>query len=835
MIQIYGPFRSSVVTLAMLLLSLSVMPSQALAQTWREIPDKRTKTSKTYQDVSNDHKFFWVGTMVPLHYSSELDSASFDSPIDMTPQRVSNDQFDGWRISQSSWHFALGKDLANHGDQDGWVGYGGRQGSHWLKFRLFRVGYLHWPTRSWQDIGGNPDYNRANLTNELHSLSLLADGSTQPVENFARWSNVWTTPESGSLAVSWRVNSDELKEEVIINQAGREWIQANRPPATPLQETYFGFVFQLDVSDIPIVYRAGLQQSIDSDYSDDGEPIQLKDAADHLLAFMPLDDLIINDSAGEEIARTPLRKRFYKDGSNYYLVIGVRTDVLNNMPDGNLVFDPTLTTQPDGASGIDVTLRGSLPDTNYGTYTILGVNLTYTRSLIKFDLSAIPNGSTIDAANFYSYHSGSGGHVFSSHNMYSILPANIGWTEMGATWNKRDGTNNWAGSLGCSTIGTDYSNTVLGVLSGYTDDPTGTEYNVALNTSEVTGWLTNNAGFIIIYTPGNSLPSVFSSDYSTASQRPKLVIQYTEANASPTNDSLTFTNPDGGSGNDAVADDTTEWNFRAVISDTDGYTDLDQVVLRLANSTDSTTPFDSLKFTWTEATDTFSEATDTQNAATITSSGADSSCSVNTCTLDFKIKFNSNLTSQSTNYNAELYTTDEQAAAATGNYADFYQVSSFETTISISSPNNISLGMIAGTGDTVTGQAMWTVTTNDQNGYKLEWQASSATMANVNQDTVAAFTPEIADIPEPWSVAASASEWGARLKSASTDTAAEWGTDSVSENWLNVATNTRQIVSRSSSTAGSDEIVAFKAEVGAQAILSTGDYTVNITVTATTL
>lgn len=156
------------------------------------------------------------------------------------------------------------------------------------------------------------------------------------------------------------------------------------------------------------------------------------------------------------------------------------------------------------------------------------------------------------------------------------------------------------------------------------------------------------------------------------------------------------------------------------------------------------------------------------------------------------------------------------------------------STISISAPSDVSLGTITGTGASSEGTATWTVATNNSNGYKLEWTASSATMAS-GSDTIAAYTPAVADTPETWSIAASASEWGARLKSSSTDTALEWGTDTTSEKWLNVATSARQIVSHSSETAGSDEVVAFKAEVGASKAQPTGSYTVNVTATATTL
>lgn len=329
----------------------------------------------------------------------------------------------------------------------------------------------------------------------------------------------------------------------------------------------------------------------------------------------------------------------------------------------------------------------------------------------------------------------------------------------------------------------------------------------------------------------------YTADEAGTSKDPKLTVVHAAANATPTNDSLTFTNPNGGSGNDAVADDSTEWNFQAQVTDTDGYANLSTVVLRLANSSDSATPFDSLKFTWDQATDAFSETADTQTAASITSTGTDSTCSGNTCTLNFKIKFNSGFTTTSTNYNAEAYTTDDSAASDTDTYTSFYQVTPLADTISISSPTDISLGNISTFGGSVTGEATWTVTTNASNGYKLEWQAGSANMTS-GANSIGAYTPASADTPETWSIATNVSEWGARLKSTSTDySSGTWGSDDSSNSkWLNVNNaSVYQVISRGSATAGSDESIQFKAQVGSQKIQLPGNYTVNVTVTATSL
>lgn len=158
-----------------------------------------------------------------------------------------------------------------------------------------------------------------------------------------------------------------------------------------------------------------------------------------------------------------------------------------------------------------------------------------------------------------------------------------------------------------------------------------------------------------------------------------------------------------------------------------------------------------------------------------------------------------------------------------------------ETFISISGPATVNLGTIAGTG-MQTGSGVWTVITDATAGYSLAWQASAATMTS-GSDTVAAYTPVSANVPEAWSIVSTDSEWGGRLASVSTDAAAEWGTDVSSEKYLNVATSSRVVTTRTSRTSitGSLEKFMFRAEVGASKIQLPGTYTVTVTLTATSL
>jgi hypothetical protein len=142
------------------------------------------------------------------------------------------------------------------------------------------------------------------------------------------------------------------------------------------------------------------------------------------------------------------------------------------------------------------------------------------------------------------------------------------------------------------------------------------------------------------------------------------------------NDSLTFTNPY--ISNYIIADGSSEWNFRAEVSDEDGWTAIDTVLLRLANSADNISPFNDLEFTWDQTTDIFSETGTDSLAAVTISDNSSSTCAVNTCILDFKLVFNCDFATSSANYTAELFSTNDSAVTVENSYPNIYQVKIFK-------------------------------------------------------------------------------------------------------------------------------------------------------------
>lgn len=151
-------------------------------------------------------------------------------------------------------------------------------------------------------------------------------------------------------------------------------------------------------------------------------------------------------------------------------------------------------------------------------------------------------------------------------------------------------------------------------------------------------------------------------------------------------------------------------------------------------------------------------------------------------------------------------------------------------TISIDSPSDVSMSPdIAGTGSS-TGSAVWTVTTNNSAGWKLEVEADSDPAMASGVDTFDDYSEVTPGTPEAWSIATTVSEFG--FGATGTYVGLAFGADKYMG--FN-GTAPVQVSSDSSETAGAATTVIFKAEVGSAKSQPTGSYSATITATATTL
>ena len=362
---------------------------------WSEVIGSRKLRNKTFVDSVNPNKKSISASLGRLHY----DNAGTMTNIDMVPEHVTAGGNDLYRVTSNGWHFALGhpSDKAN----DGWIGFGGRQGERWLKWRLVRAGYMRWSDKEWTDIGGPPTYNRANLSHDSGTPMTLPDGSTVRPSLQAVWENIWTTPGDGHVNFELAPNGDGIKERVVMNQAARDYAASQYPGGAPTT-IYFGFVYQLDLSDVPRVYLDAVRQTIDTetDFNNDGSKvISFKNNLDDVLGVLPVGYCwVVNDD--EITDKTALRVRVYYDDGNYYLLTGVRSDILNGFGDGDLVFDPSIS-EDTAASADDSAELNTNAD-----ITIARPNVDGTNDYGGYQFHNITMSGTIDVSSmtFYVWH-----------------------------------------------------------------------------------------------------------------------------------------------------------------------------------------------------------------------------------------------------------------------------------------------------------------------------------------------------------------------------------------------------------------------------------------------
>jgi len=309
------------------LFSCSTSPTVRQSSVFLEQSNQRTLESKTWK---SGNQFTYQNFGHTVHWQDTL-GGSFNE-MDFKPTKIG----DTWHITQNEFHYSL--------KENGQWGFGGRQGAHFFKFRLVRLGYLHYPTRAWEDISGSPTYALGQLANVSDSLVTSA-GKFAPTNLKVEWRNIWNTPGGGEVWLDVRVSGRQLKIDVVLNEIGRDWIVANRPPSTALGNTYFGLVFKVNWDDIPKIIRNGIIKSSNDDFDDaDSTGTELKDSLDRLLAFMPLDYAFAGAKDLEE--KIQLRKRFWEDtenqfGGGNFLFVGAKVGQINSLPARDIRFDPT--------------------------------------------------------------------------------------------------------------------------------------------------------------------------------------------------------------------------------------------------------------------------------------------------------------------------------------------------------------------------------------------------------------------------------------------------------------------------------------------------------------
>lgn len=187
----------------------------------------------------------------------------------------------------------------------------------------------------------------------------------------------------------------------------------------------------------------------------------------------------------------------------------------------------------DGVAGYsgtrDTMIRALNANTNYGTLATLEMDASPDiASLVAWDVSAIPAGSTIISAAFELFVANTTVHSF---GVYAMERA---WDELGATWNIAQAGQSWA-TAGASAVA-DRDATSLGVISSRNTGTVRVELNAA-GRSAVQEWinhpLANNGLIFQNYGDATDGLDFRSSETSTVSQRPRLLITYSTPTSPP--------------------------------------------------------------------------------------------------------------------------------------------------------------------------------------------------------------------------------------------------------------------------------------------------------------
>lgn len=223
------------------------------------------------------------------------------------------------------------------------------------------------------------------------------------------------------------------------------------------------------------------------------------------------------------------------------------TSNATNTPTATPYAGATAVTLQDGTSGytgaVDTYLWQYGPNTSYASDSDLEIwHDNRGKSLLYFDTSSIPAGSTIHAAKLSVYV-----HYRSATNVLTVGAHQVlrAATPAAATYNKYDGSNFWY------TAG-----------AGHTTDRAAAESTALLNntgvwvtwdvTDMVQDWVDSaaaNYGVVLETEAGVSLTTQYqarSEEFTTASSRPKLYVEYTTGpTPTPTNTPLVLAVDDG--------------------------------------------------------------------------------------------------------------------------------------------------------------------------------------------------------------------------------------------------------------------------------------------------
>jgi len=192
-------------------------------------------------------------------------------------------------------------------------------------------------------------------------------------------------------------------------------------------------------------------------------------------------------------------------------------------------FAGQILTQPNEAVANDTYIDENAPTTNYANTNTLKVGYVTSKKnsfWIKPDLTDLPVGATITEVKvtFYcsSRHATANPTIKAARSLLAATEA--------MTWNKYNGTDDWTGSAGGETSGTDYSATALNAGAEMTSTAR-QFFTMTLDPTEFASLVASNNGILFWNTTvvADNKCEFYSSSGPNYDQRPYFTIKYTLA------------------------------------------------------------------------------------------------------------------------------------------------------------------------------------------------------------------------------------------------------------------------------------------------------------------
>ena len=190
-----------------------------------------------------------------------------------------------------------------------------------------------------------------------------------------------------------------------------------------------------------------------------------------------------------------------------------------------------LVLQPGASEGVDTYISSANKNSNYGTDTVMGIGednsaTRVTRSLIKFDLTQIPNEAVITSVSLSLWISDD---LSSNDRNIRVYRLKVPFDESEATWRNAAQGVRWQ-TDGASGFD-DRETADIGSIQILANEAINSEKQIELDPTKiqelVNGSFANNGFILVADTEDNDLFNYYTSDTTITSQRPKLVVEYT--------------------------------------------------------------------------------------------------------------------------------------------------------------------------------------------------------------------------------------------------------------------------------------------------------------------